>query len=174
MTLYTSIKKDLIAINAYTGISVIMVILFNRGFHSLISYRIANRLWKARVLIFPAFFTRVIQILYSIDIDYKCYIDAGVVIMHGDGIVIGKGATIEENVIIFHQVTLGRRKFGEPIPDNDGFPTIGRGVVLGAGAKLLGPISIGYESIIGANTVITKSVPPLSTVVTSKPIILGG
>src|SRR5699024_8180269 len=104
---------------------------------------------------------------YGIDISYRAKIDGGVIIIHGYGLVIGEGATIDSGVIMYHQVTLGIKGTGE----NDGFPSIGSGCVLGAGAKLLGPLSVGKNTIIGANVVVTKDVPENVVVTNSAKIV---
>jgi serine O-acetyltransferase len=90
--------------------------------------------------------------LYSIDIDYKANIKGGVTLIHGVGTVIGSEAIIEEGCVIYHGVTLGIKGTNF----NDGFPTLNKGVVLGAGCKLLGKIDIGENSIVGANVFLTK------------------
>ena len=138
MRIVKSIASDIAAINQYTCLGWFKIVFFNRGFHALVSYRIAHSISHLRVPIIPNILTRIVQIFYAIDIDYRCKIDPGVVIMHGVGLVIGKGAIIHRGVILFHQVTVGRRQFGDPIPIGDGFPSIGKNVILGAGAKLLG------------------------------------
>jgi len=103
--------------------------------------------------------TRVVQIFYAIDIDYKASIKGGIVIVHGVGLVIGWGAQIESNVIIFHGVTVGRRGIGAVISNTDGFPVIEENCILCAGSKILGNITVGHNTTIGANCVVTKNVP---------------
>ncbi|WP_086476179.1 serine O-acetyltransferase [Arenibacter amylolyticus] len=96
--------------------------------------------------------TIFIQVVYGVDIDYKCDIEGGVIIIHGVGTVIGSGAKNSRGTKVYHQVTLGIKGSGI----QDGFPTIGQNVVLGAGSKLLGNIIVGDNSIIGANVVLTR------------------
>ncbi|HET7615683.1 MAG TPA: serine O-acetyltransferase EpsC [Bacillales bacterium] len=137
------------------------IIITNRGFQSLFMYRLSHLLWKRKIPIIPMILTRVIQILYSIDIDWRAEVDGGVKIIHGMGTVIGQGAKVGSGCTIFHGVTLGiagRCK-------NDGFPTIGENTTLGAGSKLLGPIKIGKNAKIGANAVVTKNIPSGATAV---------
>lgn len=136
----------------------------NRGYHSLLIYRLANTLYKAGIPALPFFMTRLVQILYSIDIDYRADISGGIVIIHGVGIVIGQGAVIRTGATIYHGVTLGRKKQGFVIPSDDGFPTIESNCTLGAGAKILGPVLIGTNCIIGPNCVVTEDVPEDHTV----------
>lgn len=135
---------------------------FNRGFHALFIYRISNLLYRHRIPIVPLILTRLVQILYGIDVDYRATIAGGVCIVHGLGVVIGQGATIGKGVKIYHGVTLGIKDNDKP---DDGYPTIGDHVMIGAGAKLLGRISIGTHSKIGANAVVLHDVPANSTAV---------
>lgn len=130
--------------------------LTNRGFQALLAYRIAHRLHGTPFSPIGFLLTRACQILYGIDIDPRARIAGGIIIYHGVGLVIGCGATIESRVILFHGVTLGIKRGGR----HDGFPYIETGVLLGAGAKLLGRLVVGAESIIGANAVISSDVPP--------------
>lgn len=155
-----AIRADLLELKVKYGVSYFAALLSNRGIHALIFYRISNCLYLNRIPFFPLLFTRIIQIVYSIDIDYRCCINGGVIIIHGDGIVIGKGVTIECGTVIYHQVTIGIKGGGF----NDGFPTIKKNCVLGSGAKILGNIIIGSGSIIGANCVVTTDIPSLRLV----------
>ena len=130
--------------------------LTNRGFHALCFYRIAHRLNRGPLALIGFILTRLCQILYAIDIDPRARIAGGVIIYHGVGVVIGAGAIIESRVILFHGVTLGIKRGGR----HDGFPHIESGVILGAGAKLLGRLVVGANSIVGANTGIADDIPP--------------
>lgn len=75
----------------------LLFVISNRGFHALFIYRISNFLWKKKIQLIPLLLTRIIQILYSIDIDYRCKIEGGVTIVHGVGLVIGKGTVIKKD-----------------------------------------------------------------------------
>ena len=158
------IKEDLVFLKKKYNVNLIQAILSNRGFHALLFYRIANFLWKNKIPLVPLILTRIMQILYSIDIDYRANIEGGVIIIHGIGTVIGMKVKIGKGTIIYHQVTLGIKMSGK----NDGFPRIGKNCVLGAGAKILGNVEIGNNTIIGANTVITFNVSENSIVKFSK------
>jgi serine O-acetyltransferase len=92
----------------------------------------------------------------------------GVIIIHGVGIVIGSGAIIKSGTIIYHQVTIGIKGSGV----NDGFATIEENCILGSGSKILGKLTIGQNSTIGANVVVTKDIPANSTVIMSSKIII--
>lgn len=155
-----NIKLDLQILKDKYQLSYPMAIVSNRGFHSLLFYRMANALYKKRIPILPLILTRLIQILYAIDLDYKSEIKGGVIIVHGVGTVIGHGAIINKGTVIYHQVTIGIKG----TPNNDGFATIESDCVLGAGSKILGKITIGQNSIIGANVVVTKPIPANSIV----------
>jgi serine O-acetyltransferase len=162
------IYEDLKTLKQTYNISYVMSILSNRGFHALLFYRISNFLYKCKVPILPLIFTRIIQIIYSIDIDYRAKIEGGVIIIHGVGTVIGSGATIKSGTIIYHQVTIGIK--GNKM--SDGFATIEENCILGAGAKILGKLTIGMNSIIGANVVVIKDIPQRSIVTTSAKIVI--
>lgn len=136
------------------------VFLTNRGFHALLFYRISNKLWKMKIPLLPLILTRIIQIIYAIDIDYRADIKGGCVIFHGVGLVIGQGSKIGKNVRLYHGVTLG---ISHSISKPDGFPSLGDNVIVGAGAKLLGKIKIGANVKIGANSVVTSNIPDNST-----------
>lgn len=162
MKLYENIIADINAAKRFSLVNKIIIFFFNRGFHALLFYRIANILYKYKIPLLPLILTRIIQILYSIDIDYKASLSGGIVIVHGVGLVIGAGVRINSNAIIFHGVTLGRKGIGPVILAEDGFPKIEEDCIICTGAILLGKITIGKNSTIGANCVITKDVPPNS------------
>jgi serine O-acetyltransferase len=116
---------------------------------------------------------RVAQVLYGIDISYEADIAPGVTIRHGVGIVVGNRAKICRDVVLFHGVTVGKRLSGSK-ERPDGMPVIEEGVLVGAGAVVLGPVTVGAGSIIGANTVVTKDVPPGSIVTGPPPVYRTG
>jgi serine O-acetyltransferase len=147
-----NLKKDLNQINKHW----VKALFSNRGFHALLVYRISNKLWKLKIPLLPLIMTRLIQILYGIDIDWRCTIKGGCLIVHGMGLVIGKGVIIGEHAKIYHGVTLGIKDNGKK---TDGYPTIGNNVLVGCGAKILGDITIGNHVQIGANSVVIENVP---------------
>src|SRR5687767_880854 len=110
--------------------------LANRGFQALTAYRVAKRLHSRSAPILPLAVTRVIQVLYGIDIGWRAEISGGVVIRHGVGVVIGHDVVIGSGCVIYQGVTLGylgdRRR--------PGTPRLGQNVLLGAGAVILGAI----------------------------------
>ena len=159
MKWFKNINEDLNAAKRFSLVNKFIIFFFNRGFHALLYYRIANKLYKWRIPVLPLILTRIIQIIYAIDIDYKASLDGGIVIVHGVGLVIGSGSKINSNVILFHEVTIGRKGIGPVININDGFPIIEESCIICAGSKILGNIIIGHNTTIGANCVITNSVP---------------
>lgn len=149
------IVSDLQAdLHAYSG-SRIMTALTSRGFHAGLVYRVSNALWKVRVPLLPLLLTRIVHMLYAIDISYKAEIGPGLRIVHGMATVIGNGVMIGQNVKIYHDVTLGIADLGM----QTGFPSIGDNVLLGAGARVLGAVKVGHDCAIGANAVVLKDVP---------------
>jgi len=137
------------------------VVLLYPGVHALIWHRIANRLWRgghkfaARAL---SWFARLVT---NIDIHPGATIGGRFFIDHGAGVVIGETATIGDDVTMYHGVTLG----GTSWSVGRRHPTVEDGVLIGAGAKILGPISVGPRARIGANSVVIEDVPPEMTVV---------
>lgn len=151
MNMLNAFISDLDAV----GSNRVLALLSNRGFHALAFYRVAHELHRRKIPLVPLVLSRIIQILYSIDIDYRATLGPGIVIVHGVGIVIGQGAVLEGRTKIYHGVTLGiaERK------SRDGFPHVRGDVVLGAGAKILGPVTIGTGARVGANAVVLTDVP---------------
>ena len=131
------------------------------GVHILIFYKIARKLWDMK-LNFPArFIMHIGRILTGTDIHPGAKIGKRLVIDHGMGIVIGETAIIGDDVTLFHEVTLG----GTTWDSIKRHPTIEDKVIIGAGAKVLGNITIGKECRIGSNSVVLKSTKPNSTIV---------
>ncbi|HEY5327443.1 MAG TPA: serine acetyltransferase [Mucilaginibacter sp.] len=159
MNWFKNINEDLNVAKRFSLVNKFVIFFFNRGFHALLNYRIANKLYKCKIPVLPLILTRIIQIIYAIDIDYKADLNGGIVIVHGVGLVIGYGSRIKSNVILFHEVTIGRRGIGPVISANDGFPIIEEGCIICAGSKILGNIVIGRNTTIGANCVITNNIP---------------
>jgi len=163
MKILKNINNDLNAAKRFSLANKFSIFFFNRGFHALFVYRISNKLYKLKIAILSMIFTRIIQVIYSIDIDYKSNLEGGIVIVHGVGLVVGSGVQIGTNVILFHGVTLGRRGVGPVISKSDGFPKIEKNCIICTGAVLIGNITIGQNTTIGANCVIADNIPPNST-----------
>ncbi|MFD2584181.1 serine O-acetyltransferase [Pedobacter vanadiisoli] len=164
--------QDLKFLKTRFNVNPILAILTNRGFHALFFYRISNKLYRWKIPIIPLILTRIIQVFYAIDIDFKAEIAGGIIIIHGVGIVIGQGGKIGTGTIIYHGVTLGRKRQLIEVTTGDGYPVVGENCVLGAGAKLVGSINVGANSIIGPNVVLMKSVAENSLVKSPDPLIL--
>jgi serine O-acetyltransferase len=141
--------------------SFLEVLLTYSGLHAIIAYRINNAMWRMRVPFFPRYFSQLAKFFTGIEIHPGATIGEGLFIDHGMGVVIGETTMIGDNVTLYQGVTLG----GTGKEKGKRHPTIGNSVVIGTGAKVLGNISIGDNSYIGANAVVIKDVPPNSTVV---------
>ena len=141
--------------------SVWEVITCYPGFHALQLHRISHRLWMWGLRWFARFVSHVIRFLTGIEIHPGAVIGRRVFIDHGMGVVIGETAEIGDDCTLYHGVTLG----GVSWKDGKRHPTLGKGVVVGAGAKILGPFIVGDGAKIGSNSVVVKAVPPGATVV---------
>ncbi len=137
------------------------IIFTYSGLHALIFYRITNYLKKKNVLFLPRFISQFAKWLTGIEIHPGAAIGKGLFIDHGMGVVVGETAVIGDNVTLFQGVTLG----GTGKEKGKRHPTILDNVVVGAGAKVLGNITIGKNVMIGANSVVLRDVPDDSTVV---------
>ncbi len=141
--------------------TVLEIVTTYPGFHAVLVHRLAHAIWirgfkwLARVLSNIARFFTGIEIHPGAKIGRRFFID------HGMGVVIGETAVIGDNCTLYHGVTLG----GTSWEKGKRHPTLGRDVIVGAGAKVLGPISIGDGARIGSNAVVVKSVHPGATVV---------
>jgi len=131
------------------------------GLWALFFYRIAHWFYKRGLRFVPRLISALGMFLTMIDIHPGATIGRRVFIDHGVGVVIGETAVIEDDVLIYQQVTLG----GVSTSPGKRHPTVQSGVVVGAGAKVLGNIVIGKNSKIGANSVVIKDVPPCATAV---------
>jgi len=141
--------------------SRVEVILTYAGFHALLFYRLAHRLWKWQIPFVPRALSQFARFVTGIEIHPGATIGSGMFIDHGMGVVIGETSEIGDNVTLFQGVTLG----GTGKQRGKRHPTIGSHVVVGAGAKVLGPINVGNYVKIGANSVVLQDVPDHSTVV---------
>lgn len=127
------------------------------GLHALWAHRLAHRLWqRPGTRLLARMVSQFTRFLTGVEIHPGATIGRRVFIDHGMGVVIGETAEVGDDVVIYHGVTLG----GVSTQRVKRHPTVGNGVLIGAGAKLLGPIEIGDGSSIGANAVVTKSAPP--------------
>ena len=131
------------------------------GVHALIMHRIAHGLWKRGWLYTARLIAYISRIWTSIDIHPGAVIGHRFFIDHGTGVVIGETAEIGDDVTLYHGVTLGGTTWNQ----GKRHPTLEHSVVVGAGAKILGPITIGAGAKVGANSVVIKNVPQHKTVV---------
>ncbi len=137
------------------------VVLTYPGIHALIGHRLAHALWRRHWSALARYVSAVSRFLTGIEIHPGACIGRRFFIDHGMGVVIGETAEIGDDVTLYHGVTLG----GTSWRPGKRHPTLGHGVVVGAGAKVLGPIHIGDGAKIGSNAVVVKSVPAQATVV---------
>lgn len=135
--------------------SYLEIALLYPGPKAILFYRVAHFFYVLRLFFISRLISELARFLTGIEIHPGAKIGRRLVIDHGMGVVIGETAQIGNDVIIFHGVTLGGVKF-DPVKRH---PTIGNGVLIGAGAKILGPIQLGDGVRIGANAVVTKAVP---------------
>ncbi|MGW8310993.1 MAG: serine O-acetyltransferase [Thiogranum sp.] len=137
------------------------VLLTYPGVHAIALYRIAHRLWRRRWRFSARFLSYLARIWTGIDIHPGASIGRRFFIDHGSGVVIGETAELGDDVTLYHGVTLG----GTSWSTGKRHPTLGNGVVVGAGAKILGPITLGNKVKVGANSVVIRNVPERRTVV---------
>jgi serine O-acetyltransferase len=131
------------------------------GVHALMMHRFSHWLWKARFYWLGRLFSHIGRGLTGIEIHPGATIGHRVFIDHGMGVVIGETAVIGDDCTLYHGVTLGGTSWNK----GKRHPTLENGVVIGAGAKVLGPITIGAGAKIGSNAVVVKDVPPNATAV---------
>ncbi len=141
--------------------STIEILVCYPGLHALWFHRVAHALWRRGWRFGGRFVSHLGRFLTGIEIHPGATIGPGFFIDHGMGVVIGETAEIGANVTLYHGVTLG----GVSWRKEKRHPTIGDHVVVGAGAKVLGPILVGEHSRVGANSVVVKDVPAYSVVV---------
>jgi serine O-acetyltransferase len=137
------------------------VMLCYPGLHAVWTHRITHRLWKGGFKLLARWLSQTARSLTGIEIHPGATIGHNFFIDHGMGVVIGETAEVGDNVTLYHGVTLG----GTSLNKVKRHPTVEDNVVVGAGAKVLGAITIGANSRIGANAVVVKDTPPDSVVV---------
>jgi serine O-acetyltransferase len=137
------------------------VMLCYPGLHAIWVHRLSHKLWKAGFKLIARWLSQTVRSLTGIEIHPGATIGHNFFIDHGMGVVIGETAEVGNNVTLYHGVTLG----GTSLNKVKRHPTVEDNVVVGAGAKVLGAITIGANSRIGANAVVVKDTPPESVVV---------
>jgi serine O-acetyltransferase len=131
------------------------------GLHATLIHRLAHWLWEADIKWLGRFISHLGRWLTGIEIHPGARIGERFFIDHGMGVVIGETAEIGDDCTLYHGVTLGGTSWNK----GKRHPTLGKGVVVGAGAKILGPITIGEGARVGSNAVVVKDVPPSATVI---------
>ncbi len=161
--MFATIKEDFLNVKRNDpALHSTFELFFNYpGLWAIFFYRIAHKLYGYGLRFLPRFISGLGQFLTTIDIHPAAKIGRRVFIDHGSGVVIGETAEIEDDVLIYQQVTLG----GVSLTKGKRHPTVRSGVVIGAGAKILGNITIGKNAKIGANSVVVKDVPDNTTAV---------
>lgn len=157
-----AIRADLLAVNERDSAccSLVTPFLFFKGFHALQAYRVAHWLWLQGRISLALFLQNRISCVFAVDIHPAAKIGQGIMFDHATGIVIGETAVVEDNVSIMQSVTLGGTGKGH----GDRHPKVRSGVLISAGAKILGNIEIGECAKIGAGSVVLKNVAPRTTV----------
>jgi serine O-acetyltransferase len=140
------------------------------GVHALIIHRLSHWVWRKRFFWIARFISHITRWLTGIEIHPGATIGRRVFIDHGMGVVIGETAVIHDDCTLYHGVTLGGTSWNK----GKRHPTLEQGVVIGAGAKILGPITIGAGAKVGSNAVVVKDVPSGATAVGIPARILDG
>ena len=154
----TALAKDPAARNR------LEVLLTYPGLHAVWGYRIAHFLWQVKLKLLARIYSNWIRAATGVEIHPAAKIGRRFFIDHGMGVVIGATAIVGDDVMIYHDVTLGARGIGS----GKRHPTIGNNVVIGAGARVLGDIKVGEGVKISANMVVTKEVPAKTSVDSSE------
>ena len=131
------------------------------GVHAILLHRLSHSLWRLRLRYPARLLSYLARLLTNIDIHPGARIGRRFFIDHGAGVVIGETAEVGDDVTLYHGVTLGGTTWNK----GKRHPTLSDGVVVGAGAKILGPITVGVRARVGANSVVVKDVPSERTVV---------
>jgi serine O-acetyltransferase len=163
MTVIRTVRNDIRSVfeRDPAARSVIEILLAYPGVHAVWAHRIEHWYWTHHAKTLARWLSHITRFFTGIEIHPGATIGPGFFIDHGMGVVIGETAEIGANVTLYHGVTLG----GVSLEKGKRHPTLEDGVVVGAGAKVLGNIVIGANSRIGANAVVVRSVPPESVVV---------
>ena len=159
----TALRRDIAAVRdrdpaARTDLEIVLAY---PGLHAVWGHRLAHRLWTGGLRLPARLVSALVRTVTGVDIHPGATIGGGLFIDHATGVVIGQTAEIGEDVTLYQGVTLG----GTSLRAAKRHPTVGDRVTIGAGAKVLGAITIGHDSRIGANAVVVRDVPPNSVVV---------
>jgi serine O-acetyltransferase len=163
MSVFSRIRNDIRVIyqSDPAARNVFEIIFAYPGFHAREFHRLAHTLWNWHVPFFPRWISHISRFLTGIEIHPGAKLGEGVFIDHGMGVVIGETAEVGDNVTLYQGVTLG----GTSLQKVKRHPTLGNHVIVGVGAKVIGAITIGDNTRIGAGSVVIKSAPPNATIV---------
>ncbi|WP_020676098.1 serine O-acetyltransferase [Geopsychrobacter electrodiphilus] len=161
--MFSNVKEDLKAVFERDPAvrNVFEIVLCYPGFHAMLFYRLSHKLWTHKFFLLGRFISHLGRFFTGIEIHPGALIGHGFFIDHGMGVVIGETAEIGDNCTLYHQVTLGGTSWAK----EKRHPTLGNNVVVGSGAKILGPFKVGDNAKIGSNSVVVKEVPKNATVV---------
>jgi serine O-acetyltransferase len=161
--MFKTIRRDIASVfeRDPAARSTLEVLFCYPGLHAVWGHRLSHWLWTHHLKLLARWVSQLARGLTGIEIHPGATIAPGFFIDHGMGVVIGETSEVGADVTLYHGVTLG----GTSLSKGKRHPTIGDRVVIGAGAKVLGAITVGEDSRIGANAVVVKSVPPNSVVV---------
>ncbi|GMI35793.1 hypothetical protein TrRE_jg8107, partial [Triparma retinervis] len=159
----TAIRADILAVASRDPActSLVDVVLYFKGFHALVTQRVARHLWHTGKENIASYLQSQMSQVFQIDIHPGASLGSGIMLDHGTGIVIGETAVVGDNCSILHHVTLG----GSGKKDVDRHPKIGNGVLIGAGCSVLGNIRVGDNVQIGAGSLVISPIPQDSVVV---------
>ncbi len=149
--------------------SACQALLFYKGFAAICTYRVSHELWVTDRRDLALYFQSIASEVFGVDIHPAARIGCGILLDHGTSFVAGETAIIEDNVSIFHEVTLGGT--GKVVGNRH--PIVRSGVLIGAGAKLLGDVEIGECAKVGAGSVVLADVPAHTTVAGVPAIVVG-
>ena len=161
--MFKSIREDIRSIfdRDPAARSTLEILTCYPGVHAMLFHRLAHRLWQWHLYWLARFISHISRFLTGIEIHPGATIGRRFFIDHGMGVVIGETAVIEDDVTIYHGVTLGGTSWNK----GRRHPTLASGVVIGAGAKVLGPITVGAGARVGSDAVVVKDVPAGATAV---------
>jgi serine O-acetyltransferase len=166
-----AIRKDLRAVvqrdPASRGMSE--PFLHYKGFHALEAYRVSHWLWENARYALACYLQNRISEVFAVDIHPAAKVGKGILIDHATSVVIGETAVVEDDVSMLHEVTLG----GTGKMTGDRHPKVRRGVLIGAGAKILGNVEVGEGAKIAAGSVVLTDVPPHTTVAGVPAVVVG-
>jgi len=161
--MFKSVREDIRSIfdRDPAARSTLEIVTCYPGVHAMLFHRVAHRLWQWHLYWLARFISHISRFLTGIEIHPGATIGRRFFIDHGMGVVIGETAVIQDDVTIYHGVTLGGTSWNK----GRRHPTLQNGVVIGAGAKVLGPITVGAGARVGSDAVVVKDVPAGATAV---------